>query len=219
MPTLVLRSTLATMARSARLESTTPNSNYNDIDKAVVAVRLTTALTTIRSIASFDLSALPSNARIDLATLSLFYYTRTGGGIDVTGRTVAVHRVSGSFTAEEVTWNRRSTATPWTTPGGDFTVAKATFALPAIESFITLNVFDIFLADGFVDFFLKWDNESDSRLDDVELQFEIGASPNIAGSGATLALVYSVPAPRSIDPGIKPAPVRELAPARTLTLV
>jgi len=68
-----------------------------------------------RSIVSFGLSPIPVGSIISSATLTL-KETGTQG----TTRTIAVHRVTQSWTEGGVTWNSRDGTNSWTTAGGDF---------------------------------------------------------------------------------------------------
>ncbi|MBB5803447.1 RHS repeat-associated protein [Saccharothrix ecbatanensis] len=61
-----------------------------------------------------DLSAIPAGARIVDADMMLWGFFSAGGGATFDG-----HPLTRSFTEGQATWNRASTATAWTTPGGD----------------------------------------------------------------------------------------------------
>jgi hypothetical protein len=70
-----------------------------------------------RSIIQFSLAALPVECSIRSARLHLYYFEDAFMNRSVV---FTVHRVSAAWTPVEVTWNRRNSTTPWTTPGGDF---------------------------------------------------------------------------------------------------
>ncbi|MFI9811388.1 DNRLRE domain-containing protein [Saccharothrix variisporea] len=66
-----------------------------------------------------DLSALPANARVVDADLTLWGFFSSGSGAIFDG-----HALTRSPVEAEATWNRASTATAWTTPGGDIGTAQ-----------------------------------------------------------------------------------------------
>ncbi|CAL9574712.1 hypothetical protein SUDANB95_04869 [Actinosynnema sp. ALI-1.44] len=61
-----------------------------------------------------DLSALPANARVVDADLTLWGFFSNGSGATFDG-----HPLTKSFVETEATWNRASAATAWTAAGGD----------------------------------------------------------------------------------------------------
>ncbi len=61
-----------------------------------------------------DLSAIPAGARIVDADMMLWGFFSDGSGATFDG-----HPLTRSFTESQATWNRASTATAWSTPGGD----------------------------------------------------------------------------------------------------
>ncbi|MFD1145582.1 DNRLRE domain-containing protein [Saccharothrix hoggarensis] len=65
-----------------------------------------------------DLSAIPAGARIVDADLMLWGFFSDGGGATFDG-----HPLTRGFVENQATWNRASTATAWTTPGGDLGAA------------------------------------------------------------------------------------------------
>lgn len=68
-----------------------------------------------RAVVRFDVSTIPIDAAIKTATLSLYMTTTVN-------RTYGAHLITGSvlWTESGVTWNKRDSATNWTTAGGDF---------------------------------------------------------------------------------------------------
>ena len=70
-----------------------------------------------RALMQFDLSSVPSNAKIVAATLDL--------ELQSLGETAAVeaHQLTRDWTEAGVTWDAYDGTNPWTTPGGDFVSA------------------------------------------------------------------------------------------------
>jgi uncharacterized repeat protein (TIGR01451 family) len=67
-----------------------------------------------RSVISFDLSSIPVSSTVLTATLQL-YVTNPQAG-----QTLELYRVITNWTELEVTWNDRTTGTPWGAGGGDY---------------------------------------------------------------------------------------------------
>jgi RHS repeat-associated protein len=71
-----------------------------------------------RAVVKFTgLSAIPTNARIIDADFQLWAFFASPSS--VAGATFDAHALTRPFVASQTTWNRASTATAWTTPGGD----------------------------------------------------------------------------------------------------
>lgn len=82
-----------------------------------------------RALMDFDLSSFKRVAEtITRAELAI---TQIGGTF--TFRVISIRRLLNRMTIDEATWNNRSTATAWDTPGGDFTSVNeiAFLATPA----------------------------------------------------------------------------------------
>lgn len=74
---------------------------------------------THRGLVQFDLSSIPANATISAAVLELRETTTYGST-----RTIALHRVTRSWSESQATWSVAASGTDWTTAGGDFTPAS-----------------------------------------------------------------------------------------------
>ena len=87
-----------------------------------------------RSFLRLDLSALPPDALIDTATLTLTIRIPDSSSDNETAgaRGITVHALDETFDPAAVTWNSREGGTPWTTPGGTFNtnVTLAAIASP-----------------------------------------------------------------------------------------
>lgn len=70
-----------------------------------------------RAVARFDgiHTALPAGARILDADFTMWGFYSSGSGV-----TFDAHALTKGFVENQATWNRASTATAWTAPGGDF---------------------------------------------------------------------------------------------------
>ena len=69
----------------------------------------------VRSVLQFDVNSLAGlYSSIDAITLRL--NTSYNGGASI----INIHEAASSWVESQVTWNSRSTGSPWTTPGGDF---------------------------------------------------------------------------------------------------
>ncbi|MBK8035789.1 MAG: DNRLRE domain-containing protein [Verrucomicrobiaceae bacterium] len=88
-----------------------PTTNYGTANVAWVA---RSSPERDRVMLSFDLSAIPANATITSAVMTL---TRKSGTSGSPG--VSAHRLTQPWSETTSSWNNRSTGTPWTTPGGD----------------------------------------------------------------------------------------------------
>ncbi|WP_285749810.1 DNRLRE domain-containing protein [Lentzea sp. NBRC 105346] len=99
-----------------------------------------------RAVVKFrDLSSLPAGARVTNAELTLWGFWSSGSGGILDG-----HPLTKSFVEGQATWNRASTATAWTTPGGDF--GAATDNVSGITNDPNRHIWDVTsLAQGWVD--------------------------------------------------------------------
>jgi chitinase len=83
----------------------------------------------------FNLGAIPSSSVVTCATLLL---GQTSGAD--TGQNVQVYRVTNSWVEGQATWNRRSSANLWASPGGDFAPGvTATFVPNAANHVINIT--------------------------------------------------------------------------------
>jgi hypothetical protein len=73
----------------------------------------------------FDLSAVPANS---VVTCAAFLLSQPGGM--TAGQNVQIHRVVTSWIEGQATWNNRTSANPWATPGGDFDPSVAATFVP-----------------------------------------------------------------------------------------
>jgi RHS repeat-associated protein len=95
-----------------------------------------------------SLPGVPAGARVLDAQLKLwtvYNYGATTGQLDV-------HALTRSFSETTATWNRASSATAWTTPGGDYTPAAASSVTgvtdnPGWQSWTTTGIVQGWLAD------------------------------------------------------------------------
>ncbi len=101
----------------ARMEERFPGVNYGDATEGLVGT-LGTADTLFHTVLSFDLSAIPSGATINSASLSL--YETTDAGSVSSAVQFDLHELTQSFVESQVTWDDYSTGNPWATAGGDY---------------------------------------------------------------------------------------------------
>ena len=73
-----------------------------------------------RPVLRFDLSAIPSGATIDSASLKLNLVARSV----TTNRTVRLYALTQAFEENQVTWTQRLTGTNWTTAGGSYNTTE-----------------------------------------------------------------------------------------------
>jgi len=99
------------------------NTNFNTSD--MFATRASTNPDYLRrALIKFDTqNTIPSGSKITSAVMTLTVKT---GGADA-ARPIGVYPVTTSFVQEEATWNKRRTATAWTTLGGDLGAKTASF--------------------------------------------------------------------------------------------
>lgn len=86
--------------------------NYETDDETWVATGFTNAA---NALFEFDVTAIPRNARILDASLSLHH--RSGNDSDVP---ITAHRITRGWQEDSVTWNERRSGRDWDEPGGDF---------------------------------------------------------------------------------------------------
>ncbi|HVJ46242.1 MAG TPA: DNRLRE domain-containing protein [Luteolibacter sp.] len=111
-----------------QIRSDNMTKNYGSDGSLIVGK--TTAPGILRGLLATSLSAVPTGATINSVTLTLTVIgtgstTNTGGAVNIN-----LHQLTSTFTegtgdasgnsANDATWNNRTTGTPWTTAGGDF---------------------------------------------------------------------------------------------------
>lgn len=87
-----------------------PNTNYSTSEYLPIGHRTSTYR---YSLLRFDLSTIPSSAKVAEAMLSLFLYSISGSE----NMTIQVYRVNRPWIENEVTWNEYSTGNIWQSPG------------------------------------------------------------------------------------------------------
>jgi hypothetical protein len=102
----------ATSGKDAMLVSGTPNQNYG-ID---TTIDVKSASGNRRALIEFNLSGISSSAVISNATLYLY----AENVANVQNESIAVYRLTQSWTEIGVTWNKYDGITGWLTAGGDF---------------------------------------------------------------------------------------------------
>lgn len=105
-------SSTLSVSRDAHIQEDDPTANFGSAND--LKVRSKSEGNNRRALVEFDLSAIPSGAFIESATLRVFMNNAPG-----ISRTYEVHRLTKNWVESQVTWNKRTGAS-WTTPGGDF---------------------------------------------------------------------------------------------------
>jgi len=100
-------------ALDAYLVSSTPDTNFGP-NTSVGAGEANLAVSTVRGLLKFDLSALPASAEILSAVLSLFLFTNVAAN----ARTFRIFRAKRAWVASQATWNEWSAGQAWQTAGG-----------------------------------------------------------------------------------------------------
>ncbi len=98
----------------ADIRQQNPTSNYSTATNSTIG---RSSGYYARSCLKFDLGSIPPNATITNADLKLYYYsgTTTTAPMDI-----SVHEIINSWIENSVSWNKRDSATNWTTAGGDY---------------------------------------------------------------------------------------------------
>ncbi|MGC4003392.1 MAG: DNRLRE domain-containing protein [Pirellulales bacterium] len=125
--TITLRDGLST-AFDSTIRSNATNFDRNFGASNTTIVGKTTTPDTIRSVYGFDLSTIPAGATITGVSFRLIGDSADANSTGLTD-TLELVRLNTAFTegsgdgtgnsANDVTWNNRTTATPWGTAGGD----------------------------------------------------------------------------------------------------
>lgn len=165
-----------------------PNNNYgNGSDLQANAWTFTPTPGLVRSLIKFDFGAIPSNATIDSALLSLYENTGSSSGdhSQQTGSNEAwLQRITGPWNEQTVTWNTQPTAS--TT--NQVSVHASNYAT---EDYLNINVKslvqDMINSDNY-GFLLKLNTEQHYR----RLNFASSDHPTVAKHPA-MKICYSVP--------------------------
>ncbi|MCL4297229.1 MAG: DNRLRE domain-containing protein [Anaerolineae bacterium] len=124
-PVITLTATADTYFRSNQ-----PDSNFgSDPD-----LRTKPPATPRNTLIQFDLSGVPANSAVTCAAFLLSQASAT-----TTGQSIQIHRVTAAWVESQATWNNRTSANPWTTPGGDFDPTVAATFVPSA----TIHVINI----------------------------------------------------------------------------
>lgn len=206
--------------KDATIDSLSSNSNLGNLsDLFVQTVPNSGLIVTQRSLVSFNLAGLPSNANI-VGAFYGFGITGTGGVLTTSapppGRSVEIRRVGQpAWTEGGATWNTYDGTNPWSAPGGGI-ASSVSSSLPLTTffrflsgrsnpinksfgtGFITGDLFDVtadavaqFATTKRLDFAVKLDNDTTNGT-------HIGFSGPSRQSGSSfmpqLFLIYTVPA-------------------------
>jgi uncharacterized repeat protein (TIGR01451 family) len=81
-----------------------------------------------RSVIKFDLAAIPPASNIITSTLFLYEENKRNN------QTVFLHRLTNSWLEAQVTWDNRLAGSPWTSPGGDYSVGPEASFSPNLDN-------------------------------------------------------------------------------------
>ena len=212
MSTLVL-----TPTKHAQLQSNLPNLNQSGDSLDVLAIR-NQATVILRHVLTFSLASLPVGATVTSAKLYLYYFDLIGGG----GLAFRVHKITQAWIESQVTWNSYSDNNRWVIPGGDFNPNYTQADAPDLFTSGLANTLDVlalfnWTEDVIADFIFKFVAETEISPGNSEYQWDTRLF--FKNSPPKLYLIYEGPAPRSLDPGTKPAPTRTLTAERSLAIV
>lgn len=193
------------MSTDAYIRSTSPTSNTGSIDTLKVG-RTTTSQDYLRSVLSFDLSSLPTQATITSVTLTLSQYTDSSSPTTVYD--VQVRLLDKGFTESVVTWNKADAATNWTIAGGDY-LSDTLSSLPLSANLGTSNTISrTFASSSFFVAAAQSSLASSSHQLNLELVTTAEAqasrviynfwSNNKPGFTPALTVTYQVPEPASL---------------------
>ena len=126
-----------TVTLSPNADSWVSKDNPTDTNggSSSLEVRASSGTNLRRALVRFDLSTIPACATIDSATLRIRVSSAPGSS-----RTHNVHRMTSSWTEASVSWNNRTSGTPWTTAGGDFNPTFTAQATVSSTGYKTWNV-------------------------------------------------------------------------------
>jgi hypothetical protein len=105
-PVITLTATADTYFRSNQ-----PDSNFgSDPD-----LRTKPPASPRNTLIQFDLSGVPTNS---VVTCAAFLLSQSSAA--TAGQNIQIHQITTAWGENQATWNNRTSANPWTTPGGDF---------------------------------------------------------------------------------------------------
>lgn len=113
-------SSYAMGAASIRNDGTNATTPFGSDTTVLVGVKPGTGGGLLRTVMSWDISAIPSNATITNATMTLYENSSNDTTSGSTNVTLELRKLSTAFTESSVTWQ-----SPWTTAGGDFDASPA----------------------------------------------------------------------------------------------
>lgn len=122
------------------IEGQDSHNDHNKDDDKDLKVRGSTGKE-YRALIRFDLSALPTEARVENATLELTASNSTGASLEF-----VAYPLTQAWTSAETTWLEAASGTDWTTPGGDFDNSSLVHALSIDGSSYTLDLTSILAA-------------------------------------------------------------------------
>jgi endonuclease/exonuclease/phosphatase family metal-dependent hydrolase len=127
----------ATQVADAKIQGGTYANTALDNQPLATKVHPTSVTYTRRSVLKFDThKTIPVGSTIQSATLTL-----TISKADTGTRTIGLYRLAETFDEQYVTWNKRQSATNWSTPGGDFAEKFAQASVGAtVGAKVTFNV-------------------------------------------------------------------------------
>jgi hypothetical protein len=203
--------TVGYIGSDAAMDSANPAVVATAANNVVIGRTTTPAIR--RGVYGFDLSAIPDGATIDSVSFKLVA-TRTDSGANgsVNGQlNLNLVALTNPFNEAEVTWNNRTTANTWTTPGGDLgttlsshsdnptTITNLTsFVFPTSASLVSA-VQTVADANGTFSFAVKADNSVETTNTRNVFFFyseEDGNAPSSARPELTVN--YTVPEPGSL---------------------
>lgn len=80
-----------------------------------------------RIVIRFDLSSIPSNSTVQASTLRLYEDSKKDG------QTITLYRLTNSWVESQVSWNNRSSGTPWMIVGGDYNSSPLASFSPNVD--------------------------------------------------------------------------------------
>lgn len=197
MPTITLTLQPGTAGIDRYIGSTGSGGSGND--ENVYIGELNVNSNVCRTLIKFDLSTLPSNAKISSATLSLY----TTFDYSTNARTARVYRLKRAWSEANASWTNYDTALAWQTAGGfgandceqtdiGSRAFTATESIGAFKNFslTPTSKAALDLGNGWL---IKMDTESDDG-------YEFASGDNTASANyPKLVIVYTIPPFRSAE--------------------
>lgn len=187
--------TIQPSAKDVFLRESNPTTNYGSNSNIVIAGSLSPGLDT--AAIRFDFSALPVNAVISSAILSMYYHQYSPD--DPVGRTYKMCRCTRTDWVElEATWNNYKSGSAWTSPGGDYTETDAAEAVvPASLGWIDWNITALaqwFQANAgkIADLILK-DRDAGTAGKGYQSYFYTNDYPDDTSQRPKLVITYTIP--------------------------